>query len=372
MQFLFIVEGIAVKSGGPPRVAAAIANQLVKRGHQVTIASVPIESEAVALSRDIKLEHVAGDAGVRSAVGASRRIHQLAEKVDAIIVSGIWGAIDGLALRLSGVDSGKLHIRSCGMLENYILSKSPWKKRLAKVGYVNRNLNRAASILANTSIEQGYIQAMYPTANVKVVPNGVVLPNVEQFDQDLAYRNLGVKVPSDARVLLYLGRIDPKKGLDRFLPQFFKLSKRQPRWHLVVAGSYGDDAYRERIETLLRGNEGNVHFLGEVSGSRKNACFQIADGFVLPSHSEGFPNAVVEALSWQVPAIVTPGCNFPEVAETGAGLQTTLDPDELYQTLEEFCLRTDLVEAGKQARRLVEERFTLERVVNQYEELGAG
>ncbi|KLU01291.1 Glycosyl transferase, group 1 family protein [Rhodopirellula islandica] len=370
MKYCFLLESLAVKAGGPPRVAAAIANQLVERGHQLTIASVPIDSEAVALSPAVAVEYVSKGAGVRSAFGASRRIRELARQADVIVVSGIWGAIDGLALRLADVESAKLYIRSCGMLEDYILARSPWKKRLARAGYVDRNLGRAASILANTAIEQKYIQEMYPNANVKVVPNGVVLPGVERLDRDSAGCQLGIEIPQGARLLLYLGRIDPKKGLDRLLPQFSRLIQKNPEWHLIVAGAYSDAVYRERIETLARGSDANIHFLGEVSGARKNACFQIADGFVLPSHSEGFPNAVVEALSWQVPAIVTPGCNFPEVAAENAGLQTTLKPEELYQALEDFCLRTDLEQAGKEARRLVENRFTLERVVDQYEELG--
>lgn len=369
MRFFFILEGLAVHLGGPPRVAAAVANRLVDRGHHVTIGSVPMDSELVSIADDIEVLPIARGATLTNAASAARRISRVAAAADATIVSGIWGPLDGLAIRLARVPPQKLFIRSCGMLEPYILNRSRLKKRLARIGYVDHNLQRAASVLANTPIEQTYIQEMYPSANVRVVPNGVVLPDLGSFDRECCLRTLALNVPDNAKCLLYLGRIDPKKGLDVLLPEFRKLAASHPEWNLIVAGSFKNSEYESLILRQAAQIPNKVHFVGEVRDERKNACFQLADGFVLPSHSEGFPNAVVEALSWGVPSLVTRGCNFPEVEAARAGLVSELEPNELSSRLHEFCLQTDLNEAGQCARQLVESKYTLDRVVDLYEQL---
>jgi glycosyltransferase involved in cell wall biosynthesis len=113
-----------------------------------------------------------------------------------------------------------------------------------------------------------------------------------------------------------------------------------------------------------------IHFVGEVAGERKHAAFSAADLFVLPSESEGFSNAIIEAMSWGIPVIITEGCNFPEVAEAEAGWVIPAERDALRSALAEAVADDGrLRKMGANAGSLVESSYQQSHVVDLYESL---
>lgn len=109
-----------------------------------------------------------------------------------------------------------------------------------------------------------------------------------------------------------------------------------------------------------------VIFTGPVYGAIKVQLLKDADVFVLTSYSEGQPMAVIEALGCGAPVLITTACNVPEVAEAGAGFVVppsiaSIVP-ALTDILREGRLREDM---GMHARKLVESRFTWEKVAQQ-------
>ena len=138
------------------------------------------------------------------------------------------------------------------------------------------------------------------------------------------------------RVVLYLSRISPEKGLDELIPAWSAVIKK-PSYSdalLVIAGP-DDRGYRSKIEDMVlrAGLEAHVLLTGMVNGRNKFALISRADLFTLPSYSEGFSNALLENLAAGKPALITPGCNFPEVVEAGAGICVEPERNSLGEAL---------------------------------------
>jgi len=375
MKVGFLIESMAVASGGPSRVAGVVASSLAERGHEVTIGTLPRDSDLVKVDPRVRVEHVAGS--IRNPANwlrAVRGIRSLASKVDVLFVSGIWGPVDGLALRLANVQHIPVHTRICGMLEDYILKRNPERKWIGRMFYLNRNLRRSTALIVNTKIEQEHVAALGFKAPIRVIPNGVVMPKEsERLSREEALRSLGLNFSATDKVLLYLSRIHPKKGLHMLLEAAVAGLSTRKDWRVVVAGDFfHGEGYEERIRNAVAnsGMAERIHFVGEVAGERKRAAFSAADLFVLPSESEGFSNAIIEAMSWGIPVIITEGCNFPEVAEADAGWVIPAERDALRLALAEAVADDGgLRKMGANARGLVESSYQQSHVVDLYESL---
>jgi len=373
MKYGFLIESMSVASGGPSRVASIVASSLVERGHSVTIATLKEDEVLVPIDERIQITYLAQANRILPEI---RKIiigiRFLAKEVDVMVVSGIWGPVDGLALRIAAISDVPVYIRVCGMLEDYILRRNAWKKRLARILYVDANLRRAAGLLVNTHIEEAHVAALGFSRNIEVIPNGVRLPSPEErLPKEIAWKLLRFE-PCSERILLYLSRIHPKKGLHVFLPSFARFLKDDPSWRLLVAGEYFSEPYKKQIEDMIVEYQlqGKVFFTGEVAGEAKTAAFSLADAFVLPSESEGFSNAVVEALSWSLPVLITKGCNFPEVEEACAGKVAEYNTQSLLQGLRELLTDPNmLVKCSANARVLVEKKYQIKDIVDRYEAL---
>lgn len=376
MRIGLLVENMTVTAGGPSRVAGIVANGLSKRGHDVTVGTMPCDGELVALDASVRLMSVAGRvSNPRSWLQAVGGIRKLAGQVDVLFVSGVWGPVDGLALRLADIRAIPVHIRICGMLEDYILRRHPSRKWVGRTLYTDHNLTNAASLIVNTPIEAATVARLGFPTNIRVIPNGVQLPSEGSGPlREDAARILGVSLEASDKVLLYLSRIHPKKGLHLLLDTIETVLPAHPDWHLVVAGSFFEgEGYEDLIRTKVAASpvRSRIHFVGEVSGPRKLAALSLADLFALPSSSEGFSNAVLEAMAWSVPVLITTGCNFPEVAREDAGW--VIDgATQLAEALSEAVADpARLKDRGRKARALIERDYQESHVLDLYERCAA-
>jgi glycosyltransferase involved in cell wall biosynthesis len=124
------------------------------------------------------------------------------------------------------------------------------------------------------------------------------------------------------RTLLFLGRIHPKKGLDRILNCLQSLKQSIPNVLLVVAGD-GEAHYVRQVRQLASSLtlDDHVLFAGRLDGELKWASFAAAELFLLPSRQENFAITVAEAMQMAVPVIISDKVNtWPYVKEARAGL----------------------------------------------------
>jgi len=243
-----------------------------------------------------------------------------------------------------------------GMFEPWILARSPWKKRAAHLLFEDANFRHARLWRALTVREADQIRAQGITAPIVVIPNGIdpgPAPAVRSAPG------------TSRRQVLFLGRLHPKKGLALLVEAWARLGRPAADWEVVVAGP-DELGHRAEIEARVRaaGLEASIRFIGPVAGEAKRACLAAAELFILPSHSEGFSVAILEALAAGLPVVATTACNFPELAAAGAGWECEPTVDSVAAALTAALAAGDAGrrERGAAGRALVEERYTWPRL----------
>jgi poly(glycerol-phosphate) alpha-glucosyltransferase len=209
------------------------------------------------------------------------------------------------------------------MLESWAVARSQAKKAVAMWAYEGRNLRGAACIRALNESEAQSIRAFGLRNPIAVIPNGVDLPTI---DADAARQS--AKLLPGRQVLLYLGRLHPKKGLVNLLHAWAELAAhrdtrtRVDGWTLVIAGWDQEDHERQLLDVskqLCLGAD-RVLFVGPQFGTDKAMWYLRCDAFILPSLSEGLPMVVLEAWAYGKPVICTPQCNLPLGVKSGAAI----------------------------------------------------
>jgi glycosyltransferase involved in cell wall biosynthesis len=165
--------------------------------------------------------------------------------------------------------------------------------------------------------------------------------------------------------LLFLSRIHAKKGLDLLVPAWGRLTKEFPDWELLIVGP-DEGGYQATVEKMMAdcgcGETCWIH--PAVSGTEKHALLRTADLFVLPSYSEGFPMAVLEAAAHRIPVVQTNECNFPELAAAGGAWECRSELGALEMALREALTAedTELAERGQKGRELVERSYSWDQI----------
>ncbi|MEW6578859.1 MAG: glycosyltransferase, partial [Chloroflexota bacterium] len=241
---------------------------------------------------------------------------------------------------------------------------------------------------------------------IHIVPNGVHLDEFAALPaRDVARARWGL---GEGPVVLFLGRLHERKGVQLLLPAFAGALEHAPDARLLVAGpdegmlaaltaqacalglTGGDDtgsnrdkdapvgagletrpystpAKRPPVREAARSGA-RVLFTGLLTGLDRLAALAAADLFALPAVGEGFSMAALEALACGLPVLLTPGCHFPEAAEAGAGVIVPRKVEPLREALVALLSDADRRAAmGQRARALVEARYTWPQIVAQME-----
>jgi poly(glycerol-phosphate) alpha-glucosyltransferase len=327
--------------------------------------------------------------------------HLLQSDYDLVHQHGLWQFVSVAASRWHE-RTGRPHLISPhGMLDSWALANSKWKKRIAAWVFENKNIRSAACLHALCEAEAKAIRAFGLKNPICIIPNGIDLPvfgNAETLKSEI--------LKSDGRkVLLYLGRIHPKKGLVNLLRAWSQaqssrhstLDTRHSDWLLAIAGwdQGGHEKelkqlataleipwmdVRGKAETLktemLKGESAStqereadlgisafqrssVLFLGPQFGADKAACYRSCDAFVLPSFSEGLPMVVLEAWAHGRPVLMTPQCNLPEGFAGNAALRIEPETDSIGAGLRSLFEMSagERREMGARGRSLAARRF---------------
>ncbi len=258
-----------------------------------------------------------------------------------------------------------------GMLEPHALTISGWKKKIARRLFENRHLNKAHCIHALNSAEAEHIRQFGLENPIAIVPNGVSIPGHLFTDVQAPWLN---EIPKNAPVLLFLGRIHPKKNLVGLVRAISKLKRtgRLGDWKLAVAG-WGQETHTEEIRKLVNELDLNadVSFLGPLFGAEKDAALRHASAFILPSFSEGLPMAVLEAWAYGLPVAMTSACNLPAGFECGAAIEIPTTAEKMVGPLTDFLQMStsDLEALGRAGRTLVERDFSWDAVAASFVDL---
>jgi glycosyltransferase involved in cell wall biosynthesis len=248
------------------------------------------------------------------------------------------------------------------MAEPWALRHKAWKKAVYTALVEGKNLRRAACLHALSRPEIGHLRALAPGAPVSFVPNGV---DLDPFDFLPGRGALEAEFPELAGkfVLLFFGRVHVKKGLDLLADALAAVASRAPELHLLMAGK-DDGALGPFLDRCTaQGVASRVTCVGHVSGERARRVWAAADAFILPSYSEGFSMAILEALACRLPVVVTTACHFPELDAAGGGIVVEPTTEGVTSGLRQLieCSTAERAALGRNGRALVERHYTWEQ-----------
>jgi poly(glycerol-phosphate) alpha-glucosyltransferase len=259
-----------------------------------------------------------------------------------------------------------------GMLDQWVLQQRSGLKKIAWMLSEHGHLRRCTVVHALCEAERKSIAALGIRTPIAVVPNGVNLPEGipsmpppwrEAFEPG-------------TKVLLFLGRLHAKKGLEPLLQAWSRNRRRldEAGWRLALIG-WDDGGYAATCVAQIRALnlERTCRWFGPALGEGKASALASCDAFILPSFSEGLPMAVLEAWSYRKPVFMTAACNLPEGFTAGAALEVATDSEllaeQLWQGLEGAGAAKGLLAKGAAGFALAQSRFNWTGLAAQFGQL---
>ena len=367
LRILHVIASLAPRYGGPSQVCLELCGELARRGEQVSIYTTDIDGGGrldVPLGRPVRTDGVEvryfpvqSPRRYVMSWPLARALREAVPRQDVVHLHSLYlfpPTAAAYYCRRAGVP---YLLRPHGTLDPYLYRRHRARKWLYERLVEWRNLERAAA-LHFTTLEEAEL-----TRPLRLSTRGVVVAPGVHLER---YRRDGSGVPPPwperpgRRVVLFLGRINFKKGLDLLARAFGDLARQRADVHLVLAGP-DDDGYGATVRRWL-GEAGVLErctIAGMQVGAAKLAALHRADVFVLPSYSENFGVTVVEAMACGLPVVVSDRVNiWREIAEARAGLVVPPDAGRISRALAAVLDHPDRAGMAERGRRLVAERFT--------------
>jgi len=361
LRILHVVSAYypAIRYGGPIRSVHGLASAQARHGHDVHVYTTSINGDSdldVPIGTPVVLDgvyvHYFRVPVLRRlwwAPALGRKLRESVAGFDVVHIHGVylWPMLAGArAAARAGVP---YVVTPRGMLVRELISR---KSRWAKTAWIHlferTTFAEAAAVHVTADVEGKELREMgLPARRIVCIPNGVECPREHEPLAAGPYNQL------PARYVLFLSRINWKKGLDRLITAWQSV----PDVPLVIAGN-DDEGLKPRLVELARslGISDRVIFVGPASDTHKWALYERAELFVLPSYSENFGNVVAEAMAMACPVVLTQEVGIaPLVQAAGAGVISDGTPEKLAGAIRELLLdpmrRREMGQRGAEAAR---------------------
>jgi glycosyltransferase involved in cell wall biosynthesis len=219
---------------------------------------------------------------------------------------GIWRMANLFPLFVSGNTPARMICSPRGMLSSWsmnhkFLIKQPFWNLLQKPALKRCHCFHATAVSEYESIRHEGL-----SAPVAIIPNGIDIPKLDEKD-------------AKKKRVVFLSRIDPKKGLDMLIPAWHAIASEFPDWDLVIAGPL-NSGYARSMQSLANTlGAPRTSFIGQTLGEEKRRLLSTASLFVLPTYSENFGLVIAEALAHGTPVITTTETPWEDVPARKCG-----------------------------------------------------
>ena len=365
-RIVFFVS--SMDGGGAERVAALLCNAWVADGHAVTLVATYSGRGGCSYALDQRVEYLylADLVGTtrRSPLTLARRLWQMRKVVRArrasLVISFLPRVNVATVLATRGLGVPVAVSERCYPPADDIGAFWTGMRRLTYPW--------AQYVVMQTERGRAWLEREIPSARPAVIPNPVVYPLPEDEPR---VRPVDLLDPS-RKLILAVGRLDPTKGFDRLIRAFSELARPYPDWDLAIVGEGAQRADLQRCIAAC-GIVNRVRLVGRVGNL--GDWYARADLYVLSSHAEGFPNALLEAMAHGVPSISTACETGPADIVTHGSTGLLVDSVDATTALRE-AMQALLEDPERRrclgrAARGVSARYKVEKVSRQWLELEA-
>lgn len=377
MKILHVIGSIAPRDGGPSSTVIHLCCEFAKLGHGVSIFTtnadgkqnldVPLDRPVYTDGVKIRYFPVQWPRWYKFSLPLLKALRDEIPKSDLVHIHLLYLFHTLIAAYYCRKYQVPYVIIPQGVLDPYIRKRHSFRKCAYNFFLEKRNLNGAAAIQYTTEEERNLAASLRIKADSVVVPLGVGLTEYATLPPYGTFRKKHPEL-EDKKIILFLSRINFKKGLDILVRAMGKIIRGRDDVYLVLAGP-DNEGYGAKVKRWLEEEVALQHslFTGMLLGKDKLAALRDSDLFVLPSHSENFGIAVVEAMACGLPVVISNKVNiWREVAEAGAGIITNCDSHQVAEAILKLLDdRNSREEMGKRGKRLVEKKYTWPKIARQ-------
>jgi glycosyltransferase involved in cell wall biosynthesis len=321
-------------AGGPPVVVERLAACGQELGWQATVITTsllcPDGGEQLASALQDRVEAVILPVDRPRILGLSSKapevIGHAVRNADIVHLHTLWHPLNTIARKACLAYRRKYVLSPHGMLDPYSLGVKSLRKRVYLKLREERNLRGSSCLLFTTPLEKELARKSLPwLGEGAVIPLGADTPPSEPQASLAELFNTRFPLAQERRRLIFLGRLHPKKGLERLIDALPTVVKYHPLVLAIIAGS-GEPAYVRALQARVdsHGLSKHVLFTGMLQGALKWGALAASELFLLPSHQENFAIAAAEAMHMGLPVILSDKVNlwpFIEKAQCGIVLQ---------------------------------------------------
>jgi glycosyltransferase involved in cell wall biosynthesis len=378
MKILHVISDLRPDAGGPPKAALEMCQGLAREGHEVSLYTTDHEQKG---SSRVKTNEIFEDEGVRIyifsssligrwpvSLGLAKSVRKTIRNFDIVEIHSLYLFHSMITAYYCRKYSIPYVIRPHGSLDPFLRKKGKLKKAIYHFLVEDRNLNNAAAIHYTAEDEKELVHSpLGYKSQAMVVPLGLNLQDYDALPERGCFRSQHQEL-FEKPIILFLGRITPKKGIDLLAKAFGLVARIYPDSRLVIVGPE-DNGFGDQVRQWLAESDmlNKTIFTGMLRGQEKLAAFVDADLFVLPSYTENFGIALVEAMACGLPVITSNKVNIcQEIQQFDAGIVINCDAGELAKAIIVLLENVEIrKEYGTNGRRLVEQKFNWKIVAGQ-------
>jgi glycosyltransferase involved in cell wall biosynthesis len=389
MKILQIVPSISLIYGGPSQMVLGLAPALAKAGAQVTVITTDSNGDSGQEPLNVPLNVPIKQDGYeiiyfrcypfrryKFSLDLLKWLNSHAHEYDVAHIHALFSPVSSAAATVCRQKKLPYILRPLGTLDPADLQKKKQLKKLYVEIIERRNLAGAAAIHF-TSEQEAKISARFGVnTHDLVIPLGVI-PLQKPVENTLLTQ---LEMPQGVPLILFMSRIEPKKGLDILIPALEKLLASGNNFHFVLAGTNPQDPdYEQQIKDKITNSSLRSHttITGFVTGELKASLLQAADLFVLPSYYENFGIAVAEAMVAGVPVVISDQVHiWQQVHDSESGWVGTTEVESLVELLQQALQNPqERQRRGINAQNYALENFSWDAIAQQmiqaYRELGS-
>jgi len=362
-----------LERGGPTVKVRAIAEGLMRRGHRNTVLTSwygrPYRSRRLDMN-GVEVVYLRPRAKYRALTfnsGLRKFCRTELPGFDMIHIYGLYDLLGPVVAHYASKRGIPYVVEPLGMTQP--IDRSLRLKRAWHRMFGSPMIENAALIIATSRQEEGELLAAgIPRSKVALRYNGIDLDEYSQLPARGAFRSEWT-IPPDEPVVLFLGRIIPRKGVDLLIDAFSQAFPKRGR--LVVAGPEGEVGYVSKLREQARakGVEERTIFAGPLYAGAKKSAFTDCDIFALPSRYENFANSVAEAIACNRPVIISDQCGIAEFVKEHAGLVVPRDVPSFVEGMTKLVSDVDLYNRYQRACPVVASRLSWKELLGGQEDL---